>query len=315
MEEKGEREASELQKNISDIFQILRDKATIAISLEQYRAAFEAFSDLVEQPVDGNVQALTIGELEAEWVIPDNAMPGRAILYFHSGTYLCGSPTTDRAAVARLAELSRTRVLQIDYRLAPEHPFPAALEDGVAAYHWLLSQGYASQQIGLVGAGAGGGLVLGVLQSLREQAIPLPVVVACFSPLLDLTSASLRAKAHVATDIVLSSSLLEFAASHYCQPGAVSNPRVSPLYAESLHGFTPLLLIVGQNELLHDDLQQFEARARSQGVRTHGVTWGEMYHGWQLFPQACKCADLALDQVAAYFDKYFKRGRQQVLPG
>ncbi|GLV55366.1 hydrolase [Dictyobacter sp. S3.2.2.5] len=303
-----EQRAAQLRRSIQRCFQPLHGCSVADISLTRYRAAFEALSELIE-PIDTvAIEPLSIDAMPAEWFVPAQAEEGRAILYLHSGTYVCGSMRTDRAAVTRLAELSRTCVLQFAYRLAPEHPFPAALDDALAAYRWLISQGFAPRRIALVGSGAGGGLLLALLQVLRDQDAPLPIVGACFSPLLDLTPAHLQSRSDIATDIVLNSAMLEFVAQHYCQPSERSHPLISPLHAD-LHGLPPLLLIVAQNELVHDDADRLWERARAQRVRAHALSWSDVCHGWQLFPAAFREGERALDQAAAYCEKYFDMGK------
>ncbi len=293
-----------LQQRIRHVLQTLQEQSGTAIDLEDYRAAFEAVADLQVQPQDVAIEALAIHGLPAEWLIPAVPIPEQVILYFHGGTYINGSLKTDRVFASMLARTTRTKVLQVAYRLAPEYPFPTAVHDGLAAYQWLLAQGYASNQIALAGSAAGGGITLAVLLLARDQGYPLPVVAACLSPWLDLTLDGLHAKQHCTTDIVLNTEVLAYAARCYIHPEQAAQPLVSPLYAD-VSGLPPLFLQVGQHEILHDDAHQFVRRAKALHMRAQCETWGNMFHGWQAFADVLPEGQLALEQIAAYFEKYF----------
>lgn len=237
-----------IQQQISSVFQELREQSATTMSVEGYRAAFDAFAALTLPRQDVTVKALTIDGLAAEWIIPANPIPERVILYFHSGSYINGSLMTDRALVSMLACLTQTKVLQVAYRIAPEHPFPIAIYDGLAAYHWLIAHGHAPHTIALAGTAAGAGITLAMLLLLREQGDALPVVAALLSPLIDITPASIMAKRHVTTDIVFNAAMLDFAANMYMSQENASSPLGSPLYAD-LHGLPPLFIQVGENEI------------------------------------------------------------------
>ena len=286
------------------VFQELREQPVTTMSVEGYRAAFDAFSALTTPRQDVTIEALTIDGLVAEWIIPANPVPEQVILYFHSGSYINGSLMTDRALVSMLACLTHTKILQVAYRIAPEHPFPAAICDGLATYRWLLTNGHAPHTIALVGVAAGAGIVLSMLPLLREQGEALPVVAALLSPLIDMTPASIMAKRHITTDIVFSSAMLDFAATMYASQENASSPLASPLYAD-LHGLPPLFIQVGENEIFHDDGYRLQERARSYNVKAHCITWADMFHGWQAFADVMPKGRLALEQIAAYFEKYF----------
>ena len=293
-----------IQQQISSVFGEIREQSVTTISLSDYRAAFDAFAALTTPRQDVTIEALTIDGLAAEWIIPANPIPERVILYFHSGSYISGSLMTDRALVSKLACLTQTKILQVAYRIAPEHPFPIAIYDGLATYRWLLTNGHASHTIALIGVAPGAGIVLSMLPLLREQGKALPVVAALLSPLIDITPASIRAKRHITTDIVFSAAMLDFAATMYAGQEHASSPLASPLYAD-LHGLPPLFIKVGENEMFHDDGYRLQERARSYNVRAHCITWADMFHGWQAFADVLPKGRLALEQIAAYFEKYF----------
>ena len=292
-----------LQQKILQIFADLRKQSIASITIEEYRATFDAFSALTSQPNDVTIETDDINGLPAEWIVPGKHDPKKVILYFHSGTYINGSLKTDRALASMLANMTHTKILQVAYRLAPEHLFPTPIYDGLAAYHWLTDHGYTPRHIALAGSAAGGGITLAVLQLLRDYGSQLPVVAACLSPWIDLTLADRTETKQKSKDFILNPTLLEYAASHYIRPEEASLPLASPLYAD-LHGLPPMLLQVGQYEILHDDTYQFEQRAVNQGVRAHGITWEHMFHGWHAFANVLQEGHLALDQIAAYFEKY-----------
>lgn len=164
---------------------------------------------------DVTFESVALDEFYVEWITLSVCTPGQAILYFHGDFYIQGSLETDRPLAAMLAQLASRKVLQVAYRVAPEHPFPAAIYDGLAAYQCLIEQGYVSSQIALAGLGAGGGIVPALLQFLRDQGHPLPPVAASFSLWVDLTSEGINAKRVCRDDIVLSAELLQIAARYY----------------------------------------------------------------------------------------------------
>lgn len=299
-----EHHLAHLQQRIKRVLQPFQVQSDAAIDLASYRAACERLADLQVQPRDVSVEALAVNDLSAEWLIPAELVTERVLLYFHSGIYVNGSLATDRVLASLLARTTRTKVLQVAYRLAPEYPFPIAVHDGFAAYQWLFSQGYTSEQIALAGSAAGGGIALAVLLRTRDQGYPLPVVAACLSPWLNLTPAGLHAKAPYTIDIVLNAQLLEYAARQYIRPAEAAQPLVSPLYAD-LSDLPPLFVQAGQHEILLDDAEQFVQRVNAAGGRARRALWGRMFHGWQAFANVLPEAQLALEQIAAYFEKYF----------
>jgi acetyl esterase/lipase len=222
------------------------------------------------------------------------------ILYLHGGAYALGSINVHRELLARLARATHMRVLAVDYRLAPEHPYPAALEDTAAAYRWALDAGCAPSRIVVAGDSAGGGLALATLAALRDAGAPLPAGTVCLSPWLDLalTGASIRTKASV--DPVLSREALERYAGLYAGEHARTHPLISPLYAD-LRGLPPLLIQVGTDEILLDDAVRGAEKARAAGVRaTLDVVEG-MFHVFQMvgvLPETRR----ALERIAAFVD-------------
>lgn len=300
----AEHKLSWIQKNIQYTLRAIRERPVDTISLESYRASFDAISAITTCQNNVTIEQLTVNNLLAEWVSPLNPIPKRVILYFHSGTYINGSLLTDRSLVSMLASVTKTKVLQVAYRVAPESPFPTAVYDGLAAYQWLVDHGHAPHHIGLVGSASGGGIVLSTLLLMRDQGIPFPVIAACISPWVDLTAESLNEKANAAKDIVLSAALLRYAAGYYVRPEEALLPLASPLYAD-LHGLPPLFFLVGEHEILRQDVQRLAERVKACRGRAQYVYWGSMFHGWTAFAPDLPPGRLALEQIAAYFEKYF----------
>src|SRR5512143_2467981 len=174
--------SAELAKVLEMIRAVPRDPTA---EVGRMRAAMEKVSERVARDV--TCEALQAEGVPAEWIVPPNAAADRVILYLHGGGYVMGSINTHRAMIARIARASQARALALDYRLAPEHPFPAAVDDATAAYRWLLAQGLAAKQLAIGGDSAGGGLTVATLLALRDAGTPLPAAGVCLSPWLDLT--------------------------------------------------------------------------------------------------------------------------------
>lgn len=217
--------------------------------------------------------------LAGEWVETPSSAPGRVILYLHGGGYVCGSPATHAAVTTRLADTAGARIFALDYRLAPEHPFPAAVEDAWTAYWWLLTEhGLAPEQIVLAGDSAGGGLSIALLLALRDAGMPLPAGAACISPWLDLTLSGETMAVNEPTDF-LNSDILRATASMYATDHDAHDPLISPLYAD-LTGLPPLLIQAGSAEMLLDDSRRFATRALAAGVDVTLEVYAHMVHVW-----------------------------------
>ncbi len=243
------------------------------------------------------------GDMRGEWVDAPGADARRALLYLHGGGYVIGSPTTHRYLAARLSATVDARVLVLDYRLAPEHRYPGALDDAVAAYRWLLARGHLPGAVCLSGDSAGGGLALCALVALRELGVALPAAVACWSPWADLACTLPSIGARAGRDPVLSEAWLSAMAAHYLDGVDPATPSVSPLFAD-LAGLPPLLVVVGSEEVLHDDATALVERARSAGVDAEFEEFPECIHLWMQLAAGSPEAEAGVARVAA-----FLRGR------
>jgi acetyl esterase/lipase len=254
--------------------------------------------------VDADIrrEVVSADGVEAEWVSAPDAEAGRAVLYLHGGGYVIGSINTHRSLAARLARASRARVLVIDYRLAPEHPHPVAVDDSVTAYRWMLAQGLKPARIVVAGDSAGGGLTLATLVAIRDAKVPLPAAGACLSPWVDLEGIgeSMTTKADV--DPIVQKAGIEQMAAAYLGGKDPRTPLAAPLYAD-LTGLPPLLIQVGTAETLLDDASRLAERARKAGVAVSYEPSEDMIHVWHLFASMLDEGRQAIDRIGEFVRK------------
>ncbi len=249
-------------------------------SIAEQRAKQEKNARLFKLSKDIIVDKRNINGIPAEFIATAGSKPG-VILYLHGGAYALGSVSVHREFLSRLAKACQTKVLAIDYRLAPEHPFPAALEDTLGAYHWLISEGYDPASIVIAGDSAGGGLALAALLSLRDSNAPLPACAVCLSPWLNLSYT--RETGNNNNDPVLNPAILSTFAHLYAGQADPCSPLISPLFAD-LHGLPPMLIQAGTNEILIDEIEQLCEKARQSGVAVELDRWPGLFHVFQIVP-------------------------------
>ena len=253
-------------------------------TLAQQRAMMDEMSKRYEKyfPADVKRQSVRVEERNAEWLKPQNAIENRVLLYLHGGAFTMGSLSEGRNLAALLALACRATTLSLDYRLAPEHPFPAALEDGVAAYRWLLAQGFCAKQVALVGESAGGNLALVTVIALRDAGDPLPAAVVALSPITDLTLNGETITSRRKQDPMLTREWVHSHIIRYTNGRDPSLPLISPLYAD-LHGLSPMLIQAGENEILFSDSVSLAEKARRTGVDVTLEIEKGMWHVWHKF--------------------------------
>jgi acetyl esterase/lipase len=244
------------------------------------------------EPVDA-------GGVSAEWIEGPDIDRGRVLLYFHGGGYVVGSIATHRAMVAQIAAEAGMRALLIDYRLAPEHPFPAAVEDAVAAYRFLLDDGYKHDQIALGGDSAGGGLTLACLVSLREANEPLPEAAILLSPWVDLEGLGESMTTQAEADPMIDRDGLLKMSAMYLGGESARNPLAAPLYAD-LAGLPPLYIQAGTAETLLNDATRIEENARAAGVATEMDLYPDLIHVFQAFAPHVPESVEAIKKLGAY---------------
>jgi acetyl esterase/lipase len=236
--------------------------------------------------------------VRGEWLRPRQARRGRALLYLHGGGYICGAPRTHRAITARLAKKLGIAVFALDYRLAPEHPFPAALEDALAAWRWLLQQGFRADRLWIAGDSAGGGLALALILAARREGLPPPAACALFSPWTDLACTGAAIEENTARCAWFMPAQVRFAAGLYAGAAPTTDPLVSPLYGDPA-GLPPLILHASDSELLRDDTLRLAERAAAAGVPVSLKLWHGLPHAWPNFAGLMPEADACLDETAA----------------
>lgn len=244
------------------------------------------------------VRPLRSEGMRGEWVAPKQHVPG-AILYLHGGGYVSCSAATHRPITAALARLSRRPVFSPDYRLAPEHRFPAALDDTVATYQWLLEQGMPAGALSLAGDSAGGGLVLGTLLRVRASGLPLPACAVCFSPWTDLAGTGASARFNDGRCAMFHTpNIAEFAAAYLADASPLDS-SASPAFAD-LSGLPPLLLQVGSTELLLDDARRVHEKIQAANGVSQLEIYDDLFHCWQMLDGIVPEARVALQQAAAF---------------
>ena len=235
----------------------------------------------IRLPADVQCQPTHADGVPVEWIAAPGA-DGGVMVYLHGGAYTLGSINTARELAARLARAANTRALAVEYRLAPENPYPAAVEDALTVYRWLLREAAPSRII-IAGDSAGGGLTLAMLVALRDTGEMLPVGAVCISPWTDLALTGDSIKDKAAADPILDADSLAMYARYYAGEHALTAPLLSPLYAD-MQGLPPLLIQVGTEEILLDDAVRCADNAREAGVEVTLEIWDEMFHTFQMLP-------------------------------
>jgi monoterpene epsilon-lactone hydrolase len=266
-------------------------------SIEKRRAGMERISEHVASDV--TCEPVNAGGVPAEWIAAPGAVQDRVILYLHGGGYVIGSINTHRAMIARIARASNARALAIDYRLAPEHPFPAAVDDATAAYKWLLAEGYEHGKIVIAGDSAGGGLTLAALVALRDSGVPMPAGAVPISPWTDLEGTGESVRSRAAKDPMVTQSNLAESAKQYYGARDPTDPLVSPLHA-NFRGLPPMLIHVGDAEILLDDSTRVAERAKAAGVKVELEVWDDMIHVWHVFAKLLPEGQQAIDKIGKF---------------
>lgn len=270
-----------------------------SLTLAEQRAQYERAERAFPIPTDVTVERVTAPIAPAEWLAPPSVRADVVVLYLHGGGYVIGSPRSHRHLAAAIARAGRARALVLDYRLAPEHPFPAALEDAVAAYRWLLAQGTAPARLVVAGDSAGGGLTVATLVALRERGLPLPAAGVAISPWVDLTCSARSYATNAGVDPIVRPAMVAEMARAYLGGADPRTPLASPLFAD-LSGLPPLLIHVGRDEVLLDDATGLAERAKAAGVAARLEIVPRMVHVWHWFLPMLDEAQTAVDEIGAF---------------
>lgn len=266
------------------------------------RHEWEAGAALVPLLVGIKLTIVEMAGVFGEWVDHPKAQQDQVIYFLHGGGFNAGSPITHRELASHLSLATGMRVLLPAYRLAPEYPFPAGLQDAGTGYRWLLAQGIQPEKIVLAGDSAGGGLVLSALLWIREQQLPMPAAAVLISPWVDLTLSGASIQTHETIDPVISRKALELAAGWYAGSTPRTDPLLSPLYGD-LTGLPPLLIQVGGDEILLSDSTRLTERAQAAGVKTTLEIWDGMWHVWHNAATSLPEAREAIARIGSFIQE------------
>ena len=270
---------------------------------EGRRRSFERMIDGFTIDVPAKYNRVNAGGVTAEWVRADGASDSKVVLYLHGGGYIIGSPRTHRPMLAELSQASGARVLALDYRLAPEHPFPAPVEDSTAAYRWLLNEGYDPARIAVAGDSAGGGLTVAMMVQSRYVGLPMPGAAVCISPWVDMEGLGDSMETRAEADPMVMKEGLLLSAKTYLGGSDPRAPLAAPLYAD-LRGLPPILIQVGDAEVLLDDSTRLAGVAREAGIEVQMDVWDDMIHVWHLFAPILPEGKQAISQAGEFIRKH-----------
>jgi len=267
------------------------------LSVEEQRGMMEASAGMFPLDADLVAHEVNTGGVPAEWVGSADVQTDRVVLYFHGGAYVMGSRNTHRGLAGRIARAAQARVLLPEYRLAPENPFPAAVEDAVACWNWLLSNGHSAEEMAVAGDSAGGGLALATLLALKDAGHPLPACAVAMSPWLDLEGTGPTAEPGAVDDPMLTPDGLRTSGAQYAA-GNLHNPLAAPLYGNP-QNLPPLLIQVGSREILLSDSTRFTDMARGAGVDVTLEVKQGLIHVWQMFAEVPE-AKSAVERIGRF---------------
>jgi acetyl esterase/lipase len=268
-------------------------------SVEELRAGMEAMTTAFPLPEDVTSTTVSAGGVPAVWVTTPGIDEDRVVLYLHGGGYCLGSINTHRDLAQRVSRAAGARVLLIDYRLAPEHPHPAAVDDAMAAYRWLLNQGVSPARLAIAGDSAGGGLTVATLVALRDAGVTLPAAAVCLSPWVDLEGIGESMTSKASVDPMIRVEPLRRLGKLYLGTHDPRTPLAAPLYAD-LSGLPPLYIQVGTAETLLDDSTRIAERARKAGVTVTLEPWEDMIHVFQAFAVLLPEGQQAIDRIGTF---------------
>ncbi len=278
---------------------LIKDDGSSEVPIEVQRRQWEESVAEVELLPGTQIESTLIAGVSCEWITRLDAGADRALLFLHGGGFTTGSCRTHRELAARLCRTTGWPILLVDYRLAPEHPFPTGLEDAVAVYRGLLAQGLRADRIIIGGDSAGGGLALSAVLALRDRGERLPAAIVLLSPWLDLSLSGPTIESRAAIDPLVSQSALLACVRDYIGQHDPRDPLISPVFAK-LHGLPPLLIQVGDHEVLLSDSTRLTEQAQAAGVGVTLEVWPEMWHVWHGWAATLPEGQAALERIGEY---------------
>lgn len=277
-----------------------------SVDVLDVRRRLNRLSRLLKRAFGVSLQVTTVNGLGAEWLRPKGAPDGKVLLYLHGGAYLVGSCRTHRQLVSHIARAAGINALVPEYRLAPEYPFPAAIEDAVGVYRSLLADGISPDDIFVAGDSAGGGLTVATLLALRHAGDPLPAAAVLLSPFLDITASGESATTRAAQDPWFDAKDMVVVARNYCgDEDDLRNPLVSPVFA-NMAGLPPTFIQVGDDEILLSDSTRLADKIKEAGGEVELEIWPEMWHVFQFFIGKMPESRRAIKKIGAYISKRMK---------
>ncbi|MDY7095634.1 MAG: alpha/beta hydrolase [Acidobacteriota bacterium] len=299
------RTPGEPSEELKRLVNVLSVRSRDDFDLATFRDDFERFSKLFPPPPEVERRELRVGGVRCLCLQPPVVGEDGAVVYFHGGGYVSGSLGTHAELTAKLALAARSPVYLVDYRLAPEEPFPAALEDALAVLRGLAELPVPPRRLALAGDSAGGGLALAAMISLREAGEPLPRAAACFSPWVDLEATGESVRTRAEQDKILKGHMLRTIAELYLDGTDPRHPLASPLYGD-LRGLPPLLIQVGTAEVLLDDAYRLAQRAREQGVAVELQVEEHLIHVWHLFSSLLPEGQQSICEAGAFLRRHLE---------
>lgn len=276
------------------------------LPVEKARAQFEKIAgSFLVRATGVEVEQTQIAGVDVDWLRPKNARKDKVLMYLHGGAYVMGSPRTHRQLVSHTVRAAGVVAVLPDYRLAPEHPFPAAIDDAVAVYRGLLKSGFRAEDIIISGDSAGGGLSVATLLQLRHAGVPMPAAAVLLSPFLDITGSGESATTRADRDPWFDIGDLHVVAGYYCPDESEwQNPLVSPVFA-NVAGLPPMLIQVGDDEILLSDSTRLAEKLEAEGIEVELEVWPHMWHVFQMFIRKMPESGAAVARIAAYIQKHF----------
>jgi monoterpene epsilon-lactone hydrolase len=272
-------------------------------SVETARKTWYLYTEDYQIPEGVQAEASTVGPMRVERLFRADARRDRATLYLHGGGYVCGGIETHRPITAELAKTFDGIVVSIDYRLAPEHPYPAALEDALAGFRALLDEGFAPHNVAFGGESAGGGLVMGTMLALKARGLPLPGAGLVISPWSDLTHSGASIVSNQASDPIVFKSAIDLTRDLYLGGASRTDPFGSPgAGGADLKGLPPLLIQVATDEILLDDALNIARLAAHAGVPVTFEGWKGLVHAWHLFSRDLEEGRLACKRAGEWLN-------------
>lgn len=281
---------------------VINKKKQPGMPVKITRNSLEKLTSMSPLPRGVKYEKVDIDGTYAEWNIPKNLKNKGVLLYIHGGGFVAGSVRTHRGITGRISKASKTKCLSVEYRLAPEHPFPTGLNDVLKVYNWLIKQGYDHKKIVIAGDSAGGGLTVSTLLKLRDENGAIPAAGVLLSPWLDLEVIGESAKTMADMDPMLVPEALREFGLMYATKENLRNPLCSPLYAD-VKGLPPLLIHASSSEVLYDDTTRFVKNLKTAGVEHEVEYWKKMVHVWQGYAPFLPEAQRSINKLGEFIEQ------------